>query len=37
MSADEFRTELAGLFEAANPGRSTIVVRSGDLHRGAGR
>ena len=37
MSADDFRNELAGLFEAAaRAGRGTIVVRSGDLHRAVG-
>ena len=37
MTADEFRTGLAGLFEAAvKAGRGTIVVRSGDLHRAVG-
>ena len=37
MTADDFRNELAGLFEAAaRAGRGTIVVRSGDLHRAMG-
>ena len=37
MTADDFRTELAGLFEAAaNAGRARMVVRAGDLHRGVG-
>ncbi len=37
MTAADFRRELAGLFEAAaNVGRGTIVVRSGDLHRAVG-
>ena len=37
MTADEFRNELAGLFEAAaDAGRGTIVVRAGDLHRSVG-
>ena len=37
MTADDFRKELAGLFEAAaRAGRGTIVVRSGDLHRAMG-
>lgn len=37
MTADDFRNELAALFEAASKaGRGTIVVRSGDLHRAVG-
>ncbi len=37
MTADDFRAELASLFEAAaKAGRGTIVVRSGDLHRAMG-
>lgn len=37
MTADEFRNELAALFEAASKaGRGTIVVRSGDLDRAIG-
>ena len=37
MIVDDFRRELASLFEAAaNVGRGTIVVRSGDLHRAVG-
>ena len=37
MTADDFRAELASLFKAAaNVGRGTIVVRSGDLHRAVG-
>ena len=37
MTADDFRNELAGLFEAASrAGRGTVVVRSGDLHRAVG-
>lgn len=37
MTADDFRGELAALFEAASKaGRGTIMVRSGDLHRTVG-
>ena len=37
MTADDFRSELAGMFDAgANAGRGTIVVRAGDLHRAVG-
>ena len=37
MTADDFRKELAALFEAAaNAGRARMVVRAGDLHRGVG-
>lgn len=37
MTADDFRGELAALFEAASKaGCGTIVVRSGDLHRAVG-
>ena len=37
MTADDFRAELAGLFEgAAKAGRGTIVVRAGDLRRAVG-
>ena len=37
MRAQDFRNELTGLFEAAaNAGRDTVVVRSGDLHRAVG-
>ncbi len=37
MTADDFRSELAGMFAAAaNAGRGTIVVRAGDLHRAVG-
>ena len=37
MTADDFRAELASLFEAAAKAeRGTIVVRSGDLHRAMG-
>ena len=37
MTADDFRTELAGLFEAAaNAGRAKMVWRAGDLHRAVG-
>ena len=37
MTADDFRSELADLFEVASKaGRGTIVVRSGDLHRAVG-
>ena len=33
-TADDFRTELARVFDAAaDVGRGTVVVRSGDLHR----
>ena len=34
MTADDFRAALAKLFgDAVAAGRSTVVVRSGDLHR----
>ncbi len=37
MTADDFRNELARLFEAAaNAARARMVVRAGDLHRGVG-
>ncbi len=37
MTADDFRSELASMFDAAaNAGRGTIVVRAGDLHRAVG-
>ena len=37
MTADDFRSGLAGLFEAAaTAGRGTILVRSGGLHRAVG-
>ena len=37
MTADDFRNELAGLFEGvAKAGRGAMVVRSGDLHRAVG-
>ena len=37
MTADDFRDELAALFEAASEaGRGAIVVRADDLHRGVG-
>ena len=37
MTADDFRTELARVFEgAAGAGRGTVVVNSGDLHRMVG-
>ena len=37
LTADDFGAALAQLFEeAANAGRGTVVVRSGDLHRVVG-
>ncbi|MYD94477.1 MAG: HNH endonuclease [Chloroflexi bacterium] len=37
MTADDFRAALRQLFRAAEKaGRDTVVVRSGDLHRGVG-
>ena len=37
MTADDVRTELADLFEAAaNAGRARMVVRAGDLYRAVG-
>ena len=37
MTADDFRSELAALFEAASKaGRRTMVVRWDDLHRAVG-
>ena len=37
MTADDFRNELARLFEAeASAGRGTVVLRAGDLHRAVG-
>ena len=37
MTADDFRSELASMFDAAaNAGRGMIVVRAGDLHRAVG-
>ena len=37
MTADDFRSELASMFDAAaNAGRRTIVVCAGDLHRAVG-
>ena len=37
VTADDFRDELARLFEAAaNVGRAQMVVRAGDLHRAVG-
>ena len=37
MTADDFRDELARMFEAAaKAGRGTVIVRAGDLHRTVG-